>query len=78
MELATYVEAEPSALTITNAHLCQQSVILIHALEMLNVSQEDLELVVFQMLIARPSQLAETELATFAEAERFVLQLLTA
>ena len=77
-EPATFVEAEPSAPTITNVHLCLQSATLIHVLELLNVSQEDLVLIVFQMMTATTSQPAETEPAIFVEAAQFVIQLTTA
>ena len=46
MELATLAEPELSAKALLNVPTCQQSAALIHALEMLNVSQEDLEILV--------------------------------
>lgn len=52
--------------------------ILIHVLELLNVSLEDQALHAPQALIATTSQPVEMELATLVEAEKFVQQLTTA
>jgi len=71
---ATYVEAEPFAQRMLIVLTYLPSVTSIHAMERLNVFQEDLEIPAYQMLIVSISQDAETEPATFVELEKFVIQ----
>jgi len=74
-EPAAPVEAEHIVLQLLIVRTWLQSVILIHVLELLNVSQEDLALHALQLLTAITSQPAETEPATPVAAEKFVRML---